>query len=158
MTLPMPIMRQWLIAIVGLGVLALGWLFGYNAALGEDLVDQSRLTYASYITDSQGELLHVLMADDERYRLQTHPNDVDPTFIDLLLAYEDQRFYEHHGVDWLAMARASWQLASRGYIVSGGSTLTMQAVRLMEPKPRTVWNKLDQMRKAIALERSHTKE
>jgi len=151
-------MWQWLIAIVGLGVLALGWLFGYNAALGEDLVDQSRLTYASYITDSQGELLHVLMADDERYRLQTHPNNVDPTFIDLLLAYEDQRFYEHHGVDWLAMARASWQLASRGYIVSGGSTLTMQTIRLMEPKPRTVWNKLDQMRKAIALERSHTKD
>jgi len=158
MAAPMPIMWQWLIAIVGLGVLALGWLFGYNAALGEDLVDQSRLTYASYITDSQGELLHVLMADDERYRLQTHPNDVDPTFINLLLAYEDQRFYEHRGVDWLAMARASWQLASRGYIVSGGSTLTMQAVRLMEPKPRTIWNKLDQMRKAIAIEHSRTKE
>jgi penicillin-binding protein 1C len=146
-------MRQWIIALAGLGFLSLGWLFGYSGA-----IDQTRLTYASYITDSQGELLHVLMADDERYRLQTQAKDVDPTFIDLLLAYEDQRYYQHHGVDWLAMARASWQLASRGYIVSGGSTLTMQSIRLMEPNPRTVWNKLDQMRKAIALERSHTKE
>ena len=146
-------LRQWFIALAGLGVLALGWLFGYNGP-----IDQSRLTYASYITDSQGDLLHVLMADDERYRLQTQPEDVDPTFIDLLLAYEDQRFYEHNGVDWLAMLRASWQWASRGHIISGGSTLTMQTIRLMEPKPRTVWNKLDQMRKAIALERSHNKE
>jgi penicillin-binding protein 1C len=151
--------RQWFIALAGLGLFFLGWLFGYSGPIGPtDPSGQSGITYASYITDSQGELLHVLMADDERYRLQTQPKDVDPTFIDLLLAYEDQRYYQHHGVDWLAMARASWQLASQGYIVSGGSTLTMQAVRLMEPKPRTVWNKLDQMRKAIALERSHTKD
>ena len=98
------------------------------------------------------------MADDERYRLKTQPEDVDTSFVDLLMAYEDQRYYQHHGVDWLAMTRALWQVASRGYIVSGGSTLTMQVVRLMEPKPRTIWNKLDQMRKAIALERSHSKQ
>jgi penicillin-binding protein 1C len=148
-----PNMRQWCIAIAGLGVLALGWLFGYSGP-----IDQSRLTYASYITDREGELLHVLMADDERYRIKTHLEDVDTTFIDLLLAYEDHRYYLHGGVDWLAMSRAAWQWASQGYIVSGGSTLTMQTIRLMEPKPRNVWNKLDQMRKAIALERSHTKD
>jgi len=146
-------MRQWSIALAGLGVLSLGWLFGYSGP-----IDQSRLTYASYVTDAQGELLHVLMADDERYRLKTQPQDVDRTFLDLLMAYEDQRYYEHHGVDWLAMSRAAWQLATRGHIVSGGSTLTMQAIRLMEPKPRTLWNKLDQMRKAIAIERSHSKD
>jgi penicillin-binding protein 1C len=155
----MTALRQWFIALAGLGLFSLGWLFGYSGPIGPpDSSGKSGLTYASYITDRQGELLHVLMADDERYRLQTQPKGVDPTFIDLLLAYEDQRYYQHHGVDWLAMARASWQLASRGYIVSGGSTLTMQTIRLMEPKTRTVWNKLDQMRKAIALERSHTKD
>ena len=148
----MSIKRQWLFGLAGAGLLSLGWLFGYSGGL-----DQSRLTYASYVTDAQGELLHVLMADDERYRLKTQPEEVDASFINLLMAYEDQRYYQHHGVDWLAMGRALWQLANRGYIVSGGSTLTMQVVRLMEPKPRTVWNKLDQMRKAIALERSHSK-
>ena len=146
-------MWQWFIALAGLGVLSLGWLYGYSGP-----IDQSRLTYASYVIDAQGELLHVLMADDERYRLKTHPQDVDSTFLDLLMAYEDQRYYDHHGVDWLAMTRAAWQLATRGHIVSGGSTLTMQAIRLMEPKPRTLWNKLDQMRKAIAIERSHSKD
>ena len=145
--------RQWWFGLVGLGLLGLGWLFGYSGGL-----DQSRLTYASTVTDAQGELLHVIMADDERYRLKTQPEDVDTSFVDLLMAYEDQRYYQHHGVDWLAMTRALWQVASRGYIVSGGSTLTMQVVRLMEPKPRTIWNKLDQMRKAIALERSHSKQ
>jgi penicillin-binding protein 1C len=145
--------RQWFFALAGLGVLSLGWLFGYSGP-----IDQSRLTYASYVTDAHGELLHVLMADDERYRLKTQPQDVDRTFLDLLMGYEDQRFYEHHGVDWLAMTRAAWQLATRGHIVSGGSTLTMQTIRLMEPKPRTLWNKLDQMRKAIAIERSHSKD
>ena len=146
-------MRQWSIALAGLGVLSLGWLFGYSGP-----IDESRLTYASYVTDAQGELLHVLIADDERYRLKTQPQDVDSAFLDLLMAYEDQRYYEHHGVDWLAMSRAAWQLATRGHIVSGGSTLTMQAIRLMEPKPRTLWSKLDQMRKAIAIERSHNKD
>ena len=145
--------RQWSIALAGLGVLSLGWLFGYSGP-----IDQSRLTYASYVTDAQGELLHVLMADDERYRLKTQPQDVDSAFLALLMAYEDQRYYEHQGVDWLAMSRAAWQLATRGHIVSGGSTLTMQAIRLMEPKPRTLWSKLDQMRKAIAIERSHNKD
>ena len=145
--------QQWFIALAGLGVLSLGWLFGYSGP-----IDQNRLTYASYVTDAQGELLHVLMADDERYRLKTQPQDVDSTFLDLLMAYEDQRYYEHHGVDWLAMSRAAWQLATRGHIVSGRSTRTMQAIRLMEPKPRTLWNKLDQMRKAIAIERSHSKD
>ena len=77
-------------------------------------MDQSRLTYASTVTDAQGELLHVIMADDERYRLKTQPEDVDTSFVDLLMAYEDQRYYQHHGVDWLAMTRAVWQVASSG--------------------------------------------
>ena len=145
-------MRTWLLGLVGAGVLSVGWMFGFSGS-----IDQSRLTYASYLSDADGELMHVLMADDERYRLKTTAADVDESFIHLLLAYEDQRYYQHDGVDWLAMTRAAWQLMSRGYIVSGGSTITMQVIRLLEPKPRTVWNKLDQMRKAIALERTHSK-
>ncbi len=148
-----PAIRQQLLMIAGVCALALGWLFGYAGP-----IDKSRLTFSSYVTDHEGELLHVLMASDERYRIQTLSNDVDDTFIDLLLAYEDQRYYEHQGVDWLAMGRAAWQWASRGEIISGGSTISMQVIRILEPKPRTVWNKLDQMRKAIALERTYNKQ
>jgi len=141
-----------LYAGAAMAVWLLAWLHAYVGP-----IDHSRLSYSSYLTDKHGELLHVLLADDQRLRIRTELQDVDGHYLSLLLAYEDQRFWAHHGVDWLAMSRAIWQLLSTGRIVSGGSTLTMQAVRLMEPKPRTVWNKLDQMRKAIALERQYSK-
>src|SRR5207237_10357249 len=73
--------------------------------------------------------------------------DVDPAYLKLLLAFEDQRFRTHAGVDPLALARAAFQLATRGRIVSGGSTITMQLARLMEPRrQRSVHAKLRQIR------------
>ncbi len=132
------------------------WLWGWLHAYVGD-IDTQRLDYSPYLLDDQGDLLHVLLATDERLRMYTGLEDVDGHYLDLLMAYEDQRFWQHSGVDWLAMLRAVYQLATNGYIVSGGSTLTMQAVRLLEPKSRTLANKLDQIRKAIALERSHRK-
>src|ERR1700733_10009198 len=60
----------------------------------------------------------------------------------LLLAYEDKRFYSHGGVDPLALSRAAIQLITRGHIVSGGSTITMQLARLIEPRhQRSVYAK-----------------
>lgn len=133
------------------------WLWGWlHAYVGP--IDTQRLVYSPYLLDDQGDLLHVLLAQDERLRIPTSLEDVDGHYLDLLMAYEDQRYWQHYGVDWLAMLRAVYQLITNGYIVSGGSTLTMQAVRLLEPKPRTLLNKLDQMRKAIELERKYTKQ
>ena len=77
----------------------------------------------------------------------------------MLLAYEDRRFREHAGVDPLAMARAAWQWAGNGRIISGGSTLTMQVARLLEPRAeRTLGAKLRQIVRAIELERSLSKD
>ena len=74
---------------------------------------------------------------------------VDPGYLKLLLAYEDRRFYSHAGVDPLALGRAALQLVTRGRIVSGGSTITMQLARLMEPRrERSVYAKLRQMVRA----------
>ncbi len=79
--------------------------------------------------------------------------------MDLLLAYEDKRFNTHRGVDPLALARAFAQLIARGRIVSGGSTLTMQVARLMEPRAeRSFAAKLRQMVRAIEMERSLRKD
>ena len=84
---------------------------------------------------------------------------VDPAYLKLLLAYEDRRFYSHHGVDPLALGRAAFQLVTRGHIVSGGSTITMQLARLMEPRrERSVYAKLRQMVRAIQIERQLTKD
>ena len=89
----------------------------------------------------------------------TRRTGVDPAYLKLLLAYEDQRFYSHHGVDPLALGRAAWQLVTSGRIVSGGSTITMQLARLMEPRrERSVYAKLRQMVRAIQLERQLTKD
>ena len=76
----------------------------------------------------------------------------------MLLAYEDRRFYSHHGIDPQAVLRAAGQAVLAGHIVSGGSTLTMQVARLLEDGPTGRWRaKLRQARLALALERHLTK-
>ena len=73
----------------------------------------------------------------------------------MLIAYEDGRFYAHHGVDGRALLRAAGQWLVRGHIVSGGSTLTMQVARLIEPRPeRTLPAKLRQIARAEEIERA----
>jgi penicillin-binding protein 1C len=69
-----------------------------------------------------------------------------------LIAVEDRRFWYHPGVDPVALARATAQLVVSGHVVSGGSTLAMQAARLLEPRPRTIRAKLIEIARAIQLE------
>ena len=97
---------------------------------------------------------------DGRWRLPVDARtNVDPTYLKLLLAYEDQRFYSHNGVDPLALGRAALQLVTRGHIVSGGSTITMQLARLMEPRrERSLYAKLRQIVRAIEIERQLSKD
>src|SRR6185437_5189482 len=84
--------------------------------------------------------------------------DVDPRFVKLLFAAEDKRFTEHHGVDPLALVRAAFQLVTQRHIVSGGSTLTMQVARLLEPRrERSMAAKLRQIVRAIEIERALSK-
>ena len=106
-----------------------------------------------------GELLRAFPVEDGRWRLATRIADVDPTYIEALLAYEDKRFFQHRGVDARALIRASWQALWNGRIVSGGSTLTMQVARLLENGRTGSWSgKLRQMQLALALEQRLSKE
>jgi len=115
--------------------------------LGRDL-DYSRIVVAR-----DGRLLRAFATPDGRWRLPATVADVDPLFLRLLLAYEDKRFYHHAGVDLLALGRAALQLATNGHIVSGGSTITMQVARLLEPREhRTFLAKLRQIVRAVELE------
>ena len=76
----------------------------------------------------------------------------------MLIAYEDKRFREHDGVDLLALARAAKQFAGNGRIVSGGSTLSMQLARLIEPREsRSFGKKIRQIFRAIQIERRLSK-
>ena len=107
------------------------------------------------LVDRNTRLLAVLPAPGGVWRLS--PGDVSPAFTDELIRTEDRRFWYHPGVDPISLARAAVQALRTGRIVSGGSTLTMQVVRLLEPRPRTLRSKLIEIARALQLEAHHTK-
>jgi penicillin-binding protein 1C len=108
--------------------------------------------------DRNGRLLRAFTTQDGRWKLPMAAADVDPLFFKVLKAYEDRRFDRHGGVDMLAMARAGAQAARQGRIVSGGSTLTMQVARLLEPRDeRNIASKSRQVLRAWQLEAAHSK-
>lgn len=115
---------------------------------------------SSEVLDRNGRLLRAFALPDGRWRLGIRSlADVDPRYVDLLLAYEDRRFRTHAGVDPQALLRAAWQFVREGQIVSGGSTITMQVARLMEPRrERSIAAKLRQMVRAFQLERRLSKD
>ncbi len=143
------------VAVLGFAL----WAFGFVAALDrayppalERYEDISKL-----VVDENGALLRGFLSRDDKWRLITKAQDVDPAYLDLLVAIEDQRFMSHLGVDPLAVARAAWQWISHGRIISGASTLTMQTARLLEPRPRNLKNKVIEMARAVQLERHFDK-
>ncbi len=89
---------------------------------------------------------------DGVWRFPVTPDKVSTNYIDALLAYEDRWFYWHPGVNPLALTRAAWQWLRQGEIVSGGSTLSMQVARALEPVPRSLGGKLKQIVRAMQLE------
>ncbi|RNF33598.1 penicillin-binding protein 1C [Paracoccus methylarcula] len=110
------------------------------------------------VVDRDGALLRAYAASDGRWRLPADIDHLDPQLIEMLIAYEDKRFWSHSGVDLRALGRAAWQLASNGRIVSGGSTLSMQLARLTEPRTeRSFAAKFRQIARAIQIERRLSK-
>ncbi|WP_083957756.1 penicillin-binding protein 1C [Tateyamaria omphalii] len=104
--------------------------------------------------DRDGQLMRAFAVEDGRIRLAVPPDGVDPRLTQMLIAYEDKRFYRHNGVDGRAMLRAVAQAVQAGRVVSGGSTLTMQVARMLENSGTgSIPGKLRQMRVAWALER-----
>jgi penicillin-binding protein 1C len=101
---------------------------------------------------------HVFLAPDERWRVPTALEDLDPAYVQALLTLEDERFFWHPGVDPVAVARAGLTNVSRGRRVSGASTLTMQLVRVLEPRPRTWGAKVLESLRAVQLELRLSKE
>jgi len=99
-----------------------------------------------------GSVAHVFLAPDDRWRVAASPDRVDPAYLAALVAFEDARFWWHPGVDPVAVGRAVVQNVSAGRVVSGASTLTMQLVRLAEPRPRTLRSKVVEAFRAAQLE------
>ena len=105
----------------------------------------------------EGRLLGARLAADEQWRFP-RTKAVPERFFQALLQYEDRRFFSHHGVDLRALARAMAANIRSGRVVSGGSTLTMQVVRIARDNPpRTYLEKIREMILALRLELSRSK-
>src|SRR5258708_20903982 len=131
------------------GGLALDRLFPPTLARYEDR--------STEVVDANGRLLRAFTTEDGKWRLKTTAADVDPVYLALLKDYEDRRFDAHWGVDPFAVVRAAGLWIARGRIVSGASTLSMQAARLLEPRSRSLPNKIIEAARALQLEWHYSK-
>ena len=114
--------------------------------------------YSTVLKSKQGDLLSASIAKDGQWRFPKG-DTVPRKFSDALLTFEDKRFYSHPGIDPLSLARALKQNMSDGAIVSGGSTISMQVIRLSRKgKPRTVFQKMVELVLATRLELSYSKD
>ncbi|MEJ6393354.1 penicillin-binding protein 1C [Gymnodinialimonas sp. 2305UL16-5] len=139
--------------------LCLGVALWLNDWIDETEIPPLVLETGVEVLDRDGALLRAYTVENGRWRLPVSYDAVDPSFIEMLVAYEDRRFWSHPGIDLRAFARAVWQRLTSGRIVSGGSTLTMQVARLLEDSGTGAWGgKIRQIRLALALERQMTKE
>jgi penicillin-binding protein 1C len=141
--------------VIGLGAsvaAAVAVCAAYVVSLGP-VPTGTHLDVSKVVLDRDGRLLRAYATKEGRWRLPAAVEDVDPRFLRLLFAYEDKRFYHHIGIDPIALARAAVQFVENREIVSGGSTLTMQVARLLEPRrERSIGAKLHQIVRALELE------
>ncbi|HYD89316.1 MAG TPA: penicillin-binding protein 1C [Vitreimonas sp.] len=109
------------------------------------------------VLDRNGEWLMAFTTRQGAWRLEARLDEIDPEFQRRLIAIEDERFWFHPGVDPIALARASVSYARQGRVTQGGSTITMQLARLLEPRPRTIQSKLIEIVRALQIERRWSK-
>ena len=150
--------RQKQVVLIGAILLAHAGLFVVAALFGWPLPSRLTARHSTVVDYADGRPAHVFLAQDDRWRVGVSVDDVDPAYIDALVRFEDKRFYEHHGVDPIAVVRSAWLNLSTGRRMSGASTLTMQLVRVLEPRPRTYTSKAIEAFRAIQIEMSLSKE
>ncbi len=139
----------WWTALLAVPVVAAGmWALdrAFPPALGR------LASVGTEVVARDGRTLALLPAAGGVWRFRVRADEVAPVLLETLVAIEDRRFWWHPGVDPLALARAAIQDVRAGRIVSGGSTLTMQAARLLEPRPRSWRSKLVEIARAVQLE------
>src|SRR5262245_46233819 len=114
--------------------------------------------YATVVVARDGTPLRAFPGEDHVWRHPVSLKDISSLYLEALVAYEDKAFRWHPGVNPFALARAGWQRLVHGRIVSGGSTITMQVARILDPMPRTIGGKLIQIARALQLEWHYSKD
>ena len=130
-------------------------LIWFISCLPERIFDHP---YSTVLEANNGQLLSASIAADGQWRFP-ETESIPERFEQALITFEDKRFFYHPGVDPLSMARAALQNLREGKIVSGGSTITMQVIRLSRtPAPRNLLEKVIEIILATRLECSYSKE
>jgi penicillin-binding protein 1C len=114
--------------------------------------------FAQVVVDKDGQPLRAFPDKQGVWRYPIAMNQVSPLYLQALINYEDRYFYQHFGVNPLAMVRALGQLIKNGKIISGASTLTMQVARILKPHKKSFSGKLVQMFMALQLEWHYNKQ
>jgi penicillin-binding protein 1C len=133
------------------GWLALRWVPLPPALFAEQLPELELL-------DRAGRTLRSVRPDNQPFRRSVEYGEIPTALIQATLAAEDRRFWRHPGVDWRATLRAAWQAARHGRVLSGGSTITQQLIKLAEPRPRTLRTKVIEAAQALRLEQVWDKQ
>ncbi|MBK7093384.1 MAG: transglycosylase domain-containing protein [bacterium] len=113
---------------------------------------------STLLLDKDGNLLRAFLAPDEMWRLRVESDDISPLLKKATLAYEDRHFRYHPGVNPISIVRAAVANIRAGKVAQGGSTITMQVARLIEPKERTIGGKLIEVWRALQLEAHYSKD
>lgn len=132
-----------------------GFSWWYFKSLPQPLFTK---THAQVLLDRQGRLLSAHIADDGQWRFPAIEK-VPEKFATALIQFEDRRFQDHSGVDFLALMRATYDNVRQQRIVSGASTLSMQVIRLARGNPpRTLPEKAVELLRAWRLESVYSKD
>lgn len=113
---------------------------------------------ATVVQDRNGNPLRLYLAADHAWRFPVTLDETAPVLLETLVASEDRHFRNHPGINPLSLLRAALGNLLAGRVRSGGSTITMQVARLVEPKPRTLSAKCVEMFRALQLEMRHSKD
>src|SRR5205085_2405297 len=117
------------------------------------------IPFSQVVRDRNGKLLRVALTADQKFRIWTPLSKISPDLIDATLRYEDKYYSKHPGVNPIALARCAINLARFHHATAGGSTITMQLARLrFHLHTRTFSGKLEQLLRALELERHYSKD
>lgn len=117
----------------------------------------TNIRYSKLILSNEKKLLNASLSSDQQWRMKTGIKEVNPLLIKTMIYKEDRWFKWHPGVNPVALTRALWQNISSGQRVSGASTITMQVIRMLEPRKRTIGNKLLECFRSVQLEFHYSK-
>ena len=139
-----------------LGVLGMTAWFAWLLLPKPPLLDG--VSFSQCVRDRNGKLLRVTLSADQKFRIWTPLEEISPDLIDATLRYEDKYYARHPGVNPIALARGAADLLRFHRATTGGSTITMQLARLrFHLHTRTISGKLEQIMRALELERHYSK-